>query len=96
MDEDIKEKLTSYLELLDEITTKQKNEQLAAAVLSEVAKDFKMERMIEEREAKNNEPATFKQRKFMDNLGIKYPKNISKREASALIDEELGKNNNGL
>jgi len=95
MDENTKEKLTSYLELLDEITTKQKNEQLAAAVLSEVAKDFRMERMIEEREARNGQPATFKQRKFMDNLGIKYPKNISKREASALIDEELGRNGNG-
>ncbi len=52
--------------------------------------------MIEEREARNNEPATFKQRTFMDSLGIKYQKNVSKNEASGLIDEELGKNSNGF
>ena len=38
-------------------------------------------------------PATEKQKKFMDQLGIKFPKDISKKEASVLIEDEL--NNNG-
>lgn len=96
MDENTKQRLESYLELLEQISEKTQNEQATVALLQEIAKDFRVERMIEQREAKNNEPATFKQKKFMDDLGIKYPKNISKREASALIDEELGRNNNGL
>jgi len=96
MDEDMKEKLNCYLELLDEIKAKTENEQVAVAVFGEIAKDFRMKRMIEEREARNNEPATAKQKKFMDDLGIKYQRNVSKREASALIDEELGRNNNSL
>ena len=91
MDENTKQKLDSYLELLNEIKEKTENEQTALSVLQEVAKDQRMERMIEEREAKTNEPATAKQKNYMDKLGIKYPKTISKREASALIDEELGK-----
>jgi hypothetical protein len=92
MDENTKQKLDSYLELLNEIKERTENEQTAIALLQEIGRDQRMERMIDEREARNNEPATIKQKRFMDNLGIKYPKNISKREASALIDEEIGKN----
>ena len=95
MEQNIKEKLDSYLELLNEINEKTQSEPEKIAILAEIAKDQRVERMIEEREARNNAPATFKQRKFMDDLGIKYPKSISKQEASALIDEELGKNGNG-
>jgi hypothetical protein len=92
MDENTKEKLEGYLDLLEQISDKTQNEEATVALLQEIAKDQRMERMIEQREARNNKPATFKQKRFMDNLGIKYPKNISKREASALIDEETGKN----
>jgi hypothetical protein len=94
MDEDVKEKLNGYLELLNEIKEKTENEQTAIALLQEIGRAMRMERMIEEREARSNEPATAKQRRFMDNLGIKYPQNLSKQDASALIDEERGKNNN--
>jgi hypothetical protein len=93
MDEDIKEKVDGYLWLLEQI--KQKTEEdsaVAIALLSEIRKDQRMEEIKEEREARNNEPATVKQMKFMDDLGIGYPKNVTKKEASALIDEELGKN----
>ena len=92
MDENVQTKLENYLELLDKINSKVQDEATAVILVQEIAKDQRMNRMIEEREAMNNKPATFKQKKFMDDLGIKYPKNISKQEASALIDEELGKN----
>jgi hypothetical protein len=92
MDENTKQNLDSYLELLNEINEKTQNEATAVALLHEVCKDQRMERMIEERQAKNNEPATAKQRKFMDKLGIQYPKTITKQEASTLIGEELGRN----
>jgi hypothetical protein len=96
MDENIKERLDGYLELLNEINEKTQSETATIALLQEISKDQRVEKMIEERQARNNEPATFKQRKFMDDLGIKYPKNVTKQEASALIDGELAKNGNGV
>jgi len=61
-------------------------------LLQELAKDRRMEEMREQREEKNNEPATVKQKSFMDNLGIKYLENINKCDASMLIDRKLGRN----
>jgi len=95
MEQNKKEKLDSYLELLNEINEKTQSETATIALLQEISKDQRVERMIEEREARNNQPATAKQKRFMDDLGIKYPKNVTKQEASALIGEELGKNGNG-
>lgn len=90
MDEDIKEKVDGYLWLFEQIKEKSGSETVALTLLQELAKDRRMEEM---REANNNQPATEKQKKFMDDLGINYPKTVTKKEASALIDEELGRNN---
>ena len=92
MDENTKEKLDSYLELLDEIRQKTDDSRVATVLLSEICKDRRMQEIRQEREANDNQPATDKQKRFMDDLGIKYPETITKKEASALIDEELGKN----
>ena len=91
MEENIHEKLTSYLELLDEIKDKTEDEGTAAVVLQEISKDRRMEEMRQDREAKNSVPATEKQKRFMKKLGVDYPKTITKKEASVLIDEDLGK-----
>ena len=93
MDQDIKEKVDGYLWLFEEIKKKSGSETVALTLLQEVAKDKRMEEM---RETNNNQPATTKQKKFMDDLGIDYPKTVTKKEASTLIDEELGRNNNNL
>jgi len=94
MDENTKEKLNGYLELLGQIKQKTDDERTAVALLQEINKDIRMEKIRAEREANNDEPVTEKQKRFMKNLGIQFPKNITKKEASMLIDEELGKNNN--
>ena len=57
-----------------QIKQKTADERTAVALLQEISKDRRMEEMREEREAKNNILATEKQKKFMENLGIKYPK----------------------
>ena len=92
MDKNIQAKLNSYLELFEEIKQKTGDDKIALGLLSEMSKDRRMEEIREERENQNRQPATIKQRKFMDDLGVKYPKNVTKQEASVLIDEELGKN----
>lgn len=40
---------------------------------------------------KEIELATDKQKKFMDDLGIEYPKNIYKRDAMSLISKSIEK-----
>lgn len=92
MGQNTQAKLNSYLELFEEIKQKTGDDKIALGLLAEMSKDRRMEEIREEREMKNRQPATIKQRKFMDDLGIKYPKNVTKQEASVLIDEELGKN----
>jgi len=92
MDENTKEKLTSYMELLGEIKEKTEDERTAVSLLQEISKDIRSERIKTEREANNSEPATDKQKKFMKKLGIDFPETVTKQEASLLIDEELGKN----
>jgi hypothetical protein len=80
------------LELLQEIRQETDDSRVATVLLSEICKDRRMQEIRQEREANDNQPATEKQKRFMDDLGIKYPKAVTKKEASALIDEELGKN----
>lgn len=94
MDQNTKEKLDSYLELLTEISRKTGNSEEARVLLQELSKDRRMQEIREEREMRNNRPATERQKRFMDDLGIQYPKAVTKEEASVLIDKELGKNNN--
>ena len=91
MDENTNKKMDEYLELFQKLKQETGSDSVALALTQEIAKDDRTNQKQEQLNLKNNEPATFKQRKLMDNLGIKYPKNISKREASALIDEQRGK-----
>jgi len=89
MDEKIQAKLESYIELFDIAKQKVGDEAVALALLQELSKDRRMDEMKQHLEAKNGEPATEKQKKFMKKLGINFPATLSKKEASMLIDEEL-------
>jgi len=92
MEEDINEKLDAYLELLAEVKEKTDDEITARVLFQELSKDLRMERIKKERQTHNSSRATDKQRQFMKKLNIEFPENITKQEASMLIDEELGKN----
>ena len=87
----IESKVDHYLDLLNEIKGRVEDEQTAARILTEVAKDVRMEQIREERGTKA-EPASVKQLQFMKKLGIEPEPGVSKTEASRLIDEELGRN----
>ena len=92
MDKDTKQRLGSYLELLEEISEKTDNESTAVALLQEISKDRRMEKIKQEQDSKNNDqPATEKQKKFMSDLNIEFADDITKKQASFLIDTELGK-----
>ena len=90
MKADIQAKVETYLELLGEIKEKVGDEATAARLLTEVAKDVRMDQIREERE-NHAEPATTKQLQFLKRLGVKVEPGVAKAEASRLIDEELGR-----
>jgi hypothetical protein len=92
MNQNIQAKLENYFELFQEIKQKTGDDGIALRLLQEVSKDRRMEEIREEREMKNSEPATTRQLKFMKKLGIEVPAGVTKKEASMLIDEELGRN----
>jgi hypothetical protein len=89
MDTDTKKRLSSYIELFEEISKKVTNETTAGIILTEIAKDRRTEQMKKERESKNSDAVTFRQKKCMQNLGIEFPENITRKEASVLIQEEI-------
>jgi len=91
MDKSTKQRLDNYLELLDEISEKTDDERTAVALLQEISKDRRMEQIREERRSNNSDTVTFKQKRFMKKLGVEFPEDITRKEASVLIDEELGK-----
>ena len=92
MEFNVQSKMDEYLGLLEQIKQKTTDERTAVSILQEISKDRRSVEIREERTAQSTEPATEKQKKFMKKLSIKFPANVTKHEASALIDEELGKN----
>jgi len=92
MDEITRQKMSDYLELFDAIKTRISSEQIAVAVLQEIAKDVRRDRRAEEHDTGKSEPATEKQKQFMKKLGIKFPAGVTKQEASLMIDEKREQN----
>ena len=81
-------KVEKYLELLGEIKGKVGDEATAARILTEVANDRRMEEIREERQ-NHAQPATTRQLQFLKRLGVEVEADVSKTEASRLIDGEF-------
>jgi hypothetical protein len=98
MDEYTQTKLDEYLGLLEDIREKTDDERTAMAILQEISKDRRTEQIRMERETRNNvrnggrtgDLATDRQKSFLKKLGIEFAKDITKKQASFLIDHELG------
>jgi hypothetical protein len=91
MDTETQQRVSGYLALFGAIAEKVENDAVAIAILQEVSKDRRSLQMQGERSEKDNRPATAKQKDYLRKLGIAFREDISKAEASALIDEGLGK-----
>ncbi len=94
MDTEIKERIAYYLGLYGELREQCGSSEVAIAVLQQLGKDTRMAK-IQNWEKRNDEngtngdmPATTKQLAFMRKLGLDIPTSVTKKEASALIDEE--------
>lgn len=93
----LQERAKEYLKAFDSIKEWTCDERSAMAILQEVTKDIRMAQIREERangvsfDNNGEAPATERQRNFLKKLGVNAPKKLTKKEASALIDEELGR-----
>lgn len=99
--------LDAYVMAFDEIKGVVKNDNVAAVILQEVARDRRAQQIRDERmmvrsgngsverpfrEAQaKNEPATRKQLDFLKDLGVHAPAGLSRQAASELIDIGLEK-----
>jgi len=92
MDSEIHRSLNSYVALFELISGKVNDDAATVAILQEMAKDRRARQMRAEREARNIQPATERQKRFMKKLGIKFPNTVTKKEASVVIDEEFARN----
>ena len=93
MDEKMKAKLDEYVGLLGELKAKVQDEQTAARILSEIARDLRMEQISRERGRSpgSNGLATSAQLGYLKRLNVQVTPGLTKQQASALIDAELEK-----
>jgi len=92
---EIEERTASYLAMYQQIRAMVPSEAIALALLQEIRKDMRMDRMKTERSVSNNgdSPATGSQIAYLEKLGVAVPENLTKKEASQLIDAALGNGN---
>jgi len=90
--ESIGERVGAYVSLYNEILGNVKSEGAALVVLQEMGRDRRVEVIARERCRRNEDcAATARQRAFLERLGVQIPETLSKKEASELIDQALGK-----
>jgi hypothetical protein len=93
INQEVQTRLDDYVRVLEEIKKRVANEQTASIILQEIAKDVRMAQIQAERfvgrAANASEPATEKQIAYLKNLGVDVPENLTKLEASAMLDRAL-------
>ena len=87
MDVITEQKLEGYLALFEEIRQRTGDDDIAKALLGEIAKDLRMEQIQEERGLNGSTPATIAQLNYLKRLGAVIPQEgLTRSQASKLID----------
>ena len=99
------ERAEYYLSLLERVRARVQDDETARAILNEVGKDHRTEMMrnrsnvafdvipASKISVNGDDPATAKQLGLLRRLGINPPEGLTKRSASALIDDARGNGN---
>ena len=88
MEFNIQDRVEEYIEVLDQIRPKVESEEAAVAVMHEACKDRRSESFRNEKKPRSM-LATEKQKRLMDDKGIRYPSDISSKEAFKLISRHI-------
>lgn len=87
----IDERVGQYVRLFENIRAKVGDDQLALALVEQCGKDWRVEQMRggsrRERASNDETAATPRQLAFLESLNVTIPRNLSKAEASRMIDE---------
>ena len=90
MEEYNDKRIEEYVRLLNELTERTGDELTASRLLTEIAKDRRMDHMRKEKTAHTADAATEKQLQLLKKLGVKVPSaGLTKRQASEMLDEAL-------
>ena len=82
-----------YVELFEDLKTRVGSDDVALAIVEQVGKDNRVERMNSLRAvndsgiANGEQPATEKQIGYLKSLGVEVSAGLTKKQASGLIDE---------
>lgn len=86
---DIQTNIDEYALLLDQIRERFGDDADAMTVLQEIRKDIRMKSIQQEKSLNGNVPATDNQIGYLKRLGAEIPKELTKKQASKLIDAAL-------
>ena len=88
-----KQTLRNYVELFTQLRSRVSTDEVALAMLQEIGKDARVERMHGRNGQSNGNcvgngdvPPTTKQLGFLRDLGVEIPRGLTKRQASEVID----------
>ncbi len=96
---EINGRVAEYVDLFQQIKEQVGDDQVAMGLVTEVSKDRRVQQLREERRGdkpmavlySEEQPATPKQLEFLKDLGLRVPRNVTKRRASEMLDEALAK-----
>ena len=88
MDVDISNKVRSYIELIETIKEQTGDDTIAVAIFHEVVKEMRTENKSFPKKVYNSDsPATDKQIEYLKKLGVHIPEQVTRQQASDLIDQ---------
>lgn len=86
------ERIDYYVELYDAISNKTGNDTITAIIFQEIIKDMRMKYIAKTNGNGNgNGLATEKQKEYLRKMGRTFDETLTKKDASAMIDEEIKK-----
>jgi len=88
---------TNYVELYNTISEMVQDKDVAIAILQEIGKDRRGKQIAEMQQPPRQQMATGKQISFLKSLGVTFDINtLTKKEASALIEQAKAKQQNAM
>ena len=84
---EMENKIEEYANLLEQIKKQIPDSSEAVAILNQIGKDKRTELIQGLQNPTSDLPATEKQKKYMDSLGIVYDDSVTKKEASDMIEQ---------
>ena len=88
MENEIQERVRTYVELLDNIKEQTGNNPEAMGILHEIMRDIRAEKFQRRKKSYDDDsPATEKQISYLKTLGVEVTENLTKQKASELIEQ---------